>query len=176
MKLLAEVLATLEAANISHALIGAGAMAIHGVSRATLDLDLLTTDRLVLGAGLWERLRGEGIEVEARRGDSEDPLAGVVRFRKKGERSVDLVVGRHSWQERIVRRSDRRTVEGVVIPVVRAADLILSKLFAGGSQDAWDIDQLLTAGDRDYLAGEVESSLGELPSDCADLWRKIRGG
>lgn len=175
MKLLAQVLAALEAANIRHALIGAGAMAVHGVSRATLDLDLLTTDRSVLDAGRWEHLRGEQIEVDARRGDSEDPLAGVVRFRKKGERSVDLIVGRHSWQEGIVQRGEQRTVEGVVIPVVRRADLILSKLFAGGSQDAWDIEELLAARDRDALAAKVESRLGELPPDCADLWRKIRG-
>jgi hypothetical protein len=176
LKLLAQVLAALDAANARHALIGAGAMAVHGVSRATLDFDLLTTEWSALDEGSWERLRRDGIDVDVRRGDPEDPLAGVVRFRTKGERSIDLVVGRHSWQERIVQRAEKRTVEDVVIPVVRAADLILSKLFAGGFQDAWDIEQLLAASDREALAAEVEERLGELPSDCADLWKKIRGG
>jgi hypothetical protein len=47
MSLLAEVLRVLERERVPHALIGAAALAIHGVSRSTADL-------------LWSRLRGEG--------------------------------------------------------------------------------------------------------------------
>ena len=40
MSLLRDVVAVLEANRIDHTLIGAAAMAVHGVSRATADVDL----------------------------------------------------------------------------------------------------------------------------------------
>lgn len=52
MSLLARVVTHLDAAGIRCALIGAEALALRGASRATLDRDLLTTDRGALdGAG-----------------------------------------------------------------------------------------------------------------------------
>ena len=56
-------------------------------------------------------------------------------------------------------------------PVARAADLILLKLYAGGPQDVWDIDQLLDVDGT--LAAEVEAGLRWLPAECASLWRSI---
>lgn len=44
MSLLDEVSSTLEAAGIRHALIGALALAVHGINRATVDLDLFVAD------------------------------------------------------------------------------------------------------------------------------------
>jgi len=176
LKLLARVLALLQSANVPHALIGAGAMAVHAVSRATLDLDLLVADRSLLDPQRWGGLSGGNVLVEVRRGDSEDPLAGVVRIRETGERSVDVIVGRDAWQDGIIRRAERLTVGELVVPVVRTADLILLKLFAGGSQDAWDIEELLSAADREAVASEVEQRLRELPPDCAALWRRIQEG
>ncbi|MBI4246775.1 MAG: hypothetical protein HY614_06255 [Candidatus Rokubacteria bacterium] len=55
-------------------------MAVHGVSRSTRDLDLLTLAGEGLGDAVWEPLRQQGIGVHIRRGDATDPLAGVVRF------------------------------------------------------------------------------------------------
>jgi hypothetical protein len=50
---LAGATSTLEAAGIAYALIGAGALAVHGISRSTFDLDLLAVDRGCLVPGLW---------------------------------------------------------------------------------------------------------------------------
>jgi hypothetical protein len=47
-------------------------------------------------------------------------------------------------------------------------------LYAGGPQDAWDIAQLLAAGDRERLYTEVEQYLGDLPTPAVRLWRRIR--
>jgi hypothetical protein len=87
---------------------------------------------------------------------------------------VDIIVGRHPWQQDIVERAERLLGGEVLVPVVRAGDLILLKLFAGGLQDAWDVEQLLAAGDREALLAEVEERLTELPPECEALWRKIR--
>jgi hypothetical protein len=51
--------------------------------------------------------------------------------------------------------------------------LILLKLYAGGSKDAWDITQLLAVLDNSVVA-EVEERLPDLQKDARDLWQRIR--
>jgi len=112
------------------------------------------------------------VAVEVRRGDASDPLAGVARITSPGERTIDLIVGKSAWQRDLIARSTPVRIGRAAIPVVAAADLILLKLYAGGPQDVWDIDQLL---DRDAsLLAAVDAGLGALPADCAPLWSRIR--
>jgi hypothetical protein len=176
VSLLAEVLGALAGAGIRAALIGGEALALRGASRATADSDLLTADERVLQSHLWKALERAGAKVEVRHGDADDPLKGVVVFRAEGERPVDLIVGRHRWQEEIVRRAEPMEFDGAQMAVPGAADLILLKLYAGGPQDAWDVAQLLATGERAALAAEVERHLPELPAECRTLWRSIRAG
>jgi hypothetical protein len=174
LSLLGRVSSELARAGISHALIGAAALALHGVSRSTYDLDLLAVERSCLDPESWTQLSRSGIAVEVRRGDLDDPLAGVVRFTAPAERPVDLVVGRAGWQADALARAANQVFAGVDLPVLRAPDLILAKLYAGGPQDAWDVAQLLAAGEEEKLCAEVEKHIGELPTASIDLWRRIR--
>jgi hypothetical protein len=59
--------------------------------------------------------------------------------------------------------------------VATASDLIALKLYAGGPQDAWDIEQLLQAGHRSRLVAAVETLLPSLPEDARRLWARIVG-
>jgi len=175
VSLLAAVVGALEGEQIRGALIGAGAMAVHGVSRSTADVDLLVVDARALDAETWRSL-GQGVVVEVRRGDVDDPLGGIVRFTQPGERPVDLVVGRAQWQSPILERAIPADFEDMRLLVARAADLILLKLFAGGPQDLWDVGQLL-AGDRaPVLIAEVNERIGVLPADAGRLWQRIKAG
>lgn len=173
MTLLAQVVERLRERRIPCALIGAEALALRGVSRATADRDLLATDLHALEPALWAGLGGPGVRLEIRRGDADDPLAGVVRFGADGERPVDLIIGRGDWQSRILHRAPQLDLGEVTVAVPGAADLILLKLYAGGPQDAWDIAQLLHADDRGAFIGEVEERLEELPADCRRLWERL---
>jgi len=174
MTLLGEVVAHLERNRIRFALIGASAMMVHGVNRSTHDFDLFTLDETSLNGELWESMKEVGVEARVRRGDLSDPLAGVVRLKRFGELPVDLVVGKYVWQREALERAQMSDFGGLSVPVVRAADLILLKLYAGGPQDAWDIAQLLTGEDNRELSSEVESLLGDLPARCTKLWRRIQ--
>lgn len=172
MSLLEEIRATLDAAGIRHALIGALALSAYGVNRATVDLDLFVSDASCLRPDLWADLRSRGVAVEVRKGDLTDPLAGVVRLQASGEGPIDVVVGKYPWQARLLERAE--LIGGNL--VVRAADLVLLKLYAGGLQDAWDVQQLLARPGRENLIGEVETRLSELPARCQDFWKKILQG
>jgi hypothetical protein len=154
------------------ALIGAVAMATYGVSRSTVDLDLLALSPRLLDETFWAPLTAEGAVVVVHRGDEEDPLLGVVRIERDSQ-SVDVVIGRHSWQVGVLDRAQERAVMNGVLPVARASDLVLLKLFAGGYQDRWDIQQLLSGPDSAVIDTEVRSRLEALPEECAVLFGKL---
>jgi hypothetical protein len=169
--LLARVTAFLAERDIANALIGAAALAAYGVSRSTLDQDLLVTDVRVLAASFWQALAGEAV-IDVRRGDTEDPLAGVVRIARAAERDVDVVVGRHRWQHEVLSRAHRLADEPMY--VVDKADLILLKLYAGGTQDRWDIEQLLALDSSE--AATVDERIAALPAHSRELWASLRRG
>jgi hypothetical protein len=169
--LLERVAVNLSEHEIPHALIGAAALAVHGVSRSTLDQDLLVQDRRVLDSRFWSALGGGAI-IDVRIGDAEDPLAGVVRINEGAERGVDVVVGRHRWQDDIIRRAV--AIGGHHPPVVQRADLILLKLYAGGSQDRWDIEQLLAVDSSTGTVATVDGRVESLPARCRDMWSTLR--
>lgn len=173
MKLLLGIAAVLERSATPYALIGAGALASHGVARSTVDWDLLVVDRTCLEPGRWAALAAAGVEVVPTTGDFSDPLAGVVRFEEAGEGPVDLIIGKSAWQREILERATPLSLAGHRLPVVRAADLILLKLYAGGPQDAWDIAQLLSGRQDGALEAEVERDLPKLPDRCHALWQRL---
>ena len=166
MSLAARVVTALESHGMKGAVIGGAALAVHGVARATADLDLLTTDEGALDAALWE---AAGIAADVRRGDHDDPLAGVVHLRAGGE-IVDVVVGRPGWMSGIVERASARELAAGRLPVVEAADLVLLKLYAAGPQDLLDV-RLLVAATPEIRPG-VESRLGALPPDARTAWER----
>lgn len=179
MTLLDRVAAALREAGIPHALIGAGALSVYGVNRATHDHDLFVLDNSCLQTAPWADLLRQDVSVEIRKGDASDPLAGVIRFRSPGEIPVDVVVGKLKWQRYVLDRATVRTVPEAEIPVVQATDLILLKLYAGGPQDGWDIQQLLEGmegEDRSAMVAEVTKNLPDLPPHATKLWNRVIEG
>ena len=172
MNLLDRVRLLLSEQHVDHALIGAAALAVHGVSRATLDQDLLVVDPRVLTTAFWDAL-GRDVGVDIRAGDTDDPLAGVVRISLPPDRDVDVVVGRHRWQEAILVRAV--CVGMQQLPVAEPADLILLKLYAGGSQDRWDIEQLLALSPPGVVEA-VDERASVLPAESRALWNALRPG
>ena len=166
-------LALLDRESIPCALIGAGALAVHGVSRSTYDIDLLATSTRLLEDAVWAPMVEEGVTVDVRRGDASDPLRGVVRLQQTTERDVDVVVGRQRWQQDVLARARPLQILGCEVPVVLKSDLILLKLFAGGHQDLWDIEQLLATVEPDVFDA-VDASMFQLPDDCRIQWALLK--
>jgi hypothetical protein len=173
--LVAHVVALLQANGVPYAVFGAAALAAHGVARSTFDIDLFTTSTSVLSEAFWSGgLSIAAVSVDIRAGGADDPLRGVVRIEAEGQRSVDVIVGRHIWQGEAVSRAMRLSIAGVDQPVLTAPDLILFKLYAGGPQDCWDIEQLLAGSDGRAIMATVDERLPALPSDARQLWQRLR--
>jgi hypothetical protein len=166
----------LDAAAIPYALIGAHAMAARGYPRFTTDIDLLTADTRVLDAATWVPLSEGGALIDRRRGDHDDPLAGVVRIVLADGTNVDVVVGRWPWERELVGRAEPMTVLGVTIGVPSTGDLILLKLAAGGYLDLHDAAALLALAGRERVIADVESRLGDVRPDVRTLWRDLLRG
>jgi hypothetical protein len=171
MIVLERVLALLAERAVPHAVISAAALAARGVARSTYAIDLLATDRAVLFPSSLRELRDAGVAVETRTGDLDDPLAGVVRIEAAGERPVDVIVGRHPWQARALTRAEHPPGGP---PVVAARDLVLLKLYAGGTQDLWDVRELLQLAGAAELVVQVEEELAGLPGDMRARWARAR--
>ncbi len=157
-----------------HCLIGAAALAAHGVSRSTQDLDLLVVGPEALEDATWATLEAAGVSVDVRRGEPDDPLAGVVRLEVADESAIDVVVGRAAWQRTLIDRARPVRLDDLELPVAEAPDIILLKLYAGGPQDLWDIQQLLDTPAGSRIAADTEARLAELPSEARRLWARIR--
>ncbi len=155
-----------------YAVIGAYAMAARGYLRQTTDFDIMTADHSALDESTWRDLAHEGYSVDLRRGDFDDPLHGVVRFRREGD-TIDLVVVKYRWQEEVLDRAEVMAIFGVQLPIVRTSDLILLKLFAGGYLDTRDVLSLLAVGPRPALIAEVEQTLSGLPDEMRRLWKTL---
>jgi hypothetical protein len=165
-ELVAEIVRRLD----SCAVIGAYALAARGYVRQTADFDLLTLYPPAMQPETWSDLLSL-VTIDIRTGDAFDPLLGVVRFTTIGE-SVDLVVGKHRWQQEVIDRAEPTRFDGFELRVPRIADLVLLKLYAGGYNDRYDIHRLLEIGPFDEVRTEVELRLHDLPTRCRTLEKK----
>ena len=109
-----------------------------------------------------------------RKGDADDPLAGVVRLTAVGEHPLDVVVGKSPWQATVTAGAREASIEDVRVPVASRVDLILLKLYAGGPQDAWDIQQLLACPEGAALAAQVDAAVTALPPEGRSFCARIR--
>lgn len=167
------VVATLESIQAPYAVIGGEAVAMRGHPRLTIDYHFLTTVRRVFGREVWTGLEEKGATVDIRKGDPDDPLAGVVHIALREERDADVIVAKWKWEQGVIDRAERLPLQGILVPVPRTSDLILLKLAAGGYLDLQDVYALLHAGDREQLIEEVDQNIGALPVEAHEAWKRI---
>ncbi len=172
--LLGKVLRLLDGRGVPAALVGGMALAIHGVSRASFDFDLLCRDPRLLDRGAWTPLRKEGARIEIRRGDRHDPFVGLVRLSAENQADVRVLVGLRRWLEGVLERRQIVPLEDGSVPVVVPADLILLKLDAAGAQDLLDVRLLLRGPAGDECARDVLERLPGLPPNIERAWSEVR--
>ena len=174
MQKIEPVVRVLKSLEASFALIGGHAVGLRGHPRMTLDYDLLTTERRVLQRDAWGALEQNGAKVDVRRGDSDDPLAGVVHIELPDGTEVDVVVGKWKWVQGVVDRAETLDVGALAIPVPLTSDLILLKLAAGGYHDLQDVKALLDVSERATVAEQVDERIDELSADVREAWQAVK--
>jgi hypothetical protein len=163
-----------DAIDARYAVIGGHAVSLRGHPWLTLDVDFLTTDPRLLEATTWATLATSGALIDIRKGDFDDPLAGVVCLTDAEDGEAVVVVGKWKWEQAVIERAERLPFRGMLVPVARASDLVLLKLSAGGYVDLQDAYALLhAAAGRDELIREVDATIAALPREAQEAWKRI---
>jgi len=149
--LMLDVVRLLVSQNVEYTIIGAMAVAVHGVVRASVDADALVNVSLERLEQLGEQLTAQGLQMELRRGDPFDPIPAILIVRDQYENRVDLLVGIRGLDPDIHRRAITVDVAefGTALKFASREDLIAMKLFAGGPIDLRDAERLVA------VAGEA---------------------
>jgi hypothetical protein len=139
-----DLLAALLEADARFLVVGAHAMAVHGVPRATGDLDVWVSSAPPNAERVWSALMTFGAPVEqlgVRPDDLQAP--GMVVQIGLPPRRIDIltdVSGLHfeeAWSARTV-----HTVDGYEVPFLGREDLIRNKRATGRPKDLADLDVL----------------------------------
>jgi hypothetical protein len=158
----------LDDAGVDFCLIGAAALAAHGYSRSTSDVDLLVLDPAVLMPAFW----GD-VAVKLRIGNLEDPLTGSVFI--PGPTPYDVVVGKTYAAKLALQTSQRNEVLGV--KVARVLPLALMKFEAGSAQDVYDVMGLIERrtqlGDTAWI-DELPQHLQRLTPEGRDAYERMQ--
>ncbi|HLD50563.1 MAG TPA: hypothetical protein VJC08_05125 [bacterium] len=134
--LLLDVIDLLEKRHIPYAIIGAFAASFYGVVRASLDADAVISIRSPEeGADLCRDLQGQGLSVERRSGDLDDPIAAVINVQDLFHNRVDLLIGIRGMTQEAFHRVEQAQFMGASIKIAGLEDFIAMKVFAGSPKD-----------------------------------------
>lgn len=143
-----DMIAALREERAEFLIVGAFALAAHGVPRATGDLDLWVRPRPENAKRVWRALLAFGAPVESA-GLTVDDLsnAGMVFQMGQPPRRIDVITGidgvsfDEAWLNRVTVR-----IGGLEIPCLGRADLVRNKRATGRAKDLLDVE-LLRSGE-----------------------------
>lgn len=147
----ARIAALLNQQGLQTALVGAAALAVHGYSRATEDVDVgLATASLATLRRCGDEIRA-ALQVDVTIGmpDAEDPLGGVITIHGPDIRQIQVInfvnpigMGDHPGREAI-EQARELMIAGTYVGVVDLEHLVAMKLFAGGMKNKADVVEVL---------------------------------
>lgn len=156
-----------------YSLIGALAVSARARPRATQDIDfLVSADRDFFFNTFPEILKKKGYNIKVFRGETNDPVNGLIRIYDKEDQTelADIIPVLWKWQDEIVAAAEKVDLFEVSIPIARVEDLIVLKLKAGGPQDLLDAEELLNAA---KLSGKTDNKRLESLANRAKVSKKL---
>ncbi|HYM36466.1 MAG TPA: DUF6036 family nucleotidyltransferase, partial [Steroidobacteraceae bacterium] len=140
--LLADVAAVLNSQKIDYAVVGALAVAVHGMMRASIDADAIVAATTSQLAGLQKQLVEAGFDVEQRRGGVDDPIAAMIIIADRFGNRVDLLIGMKGLEGSVYERAIQMQIPGFhsTLKIVGREDLIAMKIAAGAPKDLLDAE------------------------------------
>ncbi len=150
-----DLLDALHDAGARYLLIGGHALAVHGVSRSTLDVDLFVAHDAENADRVFRALIAFGAPVGAHALGPEDlRREGTVYQMGLPPRRIDILTGidgvgfEEAWADRLLARIDGRHV-----PVIGRGALLRNKSATGRAQGRADVEALLAASSRGESRG-----------------------
>lgn len=142
-------------------LFGAQAVVIYGRPRATADIDVTVDCDLDGWTGLLGSLRDAGFVARTEALEAFVTRTRVIPLAHEATGiPVDLVLAGPAGLEReFLRRAQRMTLGDLSVPVIRAEDLIVSKILAGRPKDLEDVRGIFAERGAELDVGRVRRLL-----------------
>jgi Nucleotidyl transferase AbiEii toxin, Type IV TA system len=172
VELLAALDSGLQSLGIRWYLFGAQAAIVHGAARLTADVDATIDAGEHSTAELANALSRYGFEPRVE--DIEEFVARTRVFpaiHRTTQMGVDLVLAGTGIEELFLQRSERRTIEGIQIPVASPEDIVAMKILAGRSKDLDDVSAIAAAQGNALDLTLIRNTLRDLEAalDRSDL-------
>jgi hypothetical protein len=181
--LLFEVVRALTERGIQYAVIGAMAVSVHGVVRASVDADALVSAAFSELRALGDHLTAQGLTTELRRGDIADPIPGMLIVTDRHDNRVDLLMGLRGLDANVYQRAIDVQLPEYTHPlrVASKEDVIAMKLFAGGPLDLQDAKRLIAVAGGTLDTELLRSLVVRFGKDAMTQYEKLlsespRGG
>jgi predicted nucleotidyltransferase len=171
--LLLDVLEILARDKIPYVVIGAMAASVHGVVRASADVDALLSISTAKLGQLEKVLSRAGFRTELRTGDASDPIPALLAVSDRYENRVDLLAGLRGLDPGAFSRSIELPLHGKSIRIVGREDFIAMKCFAGGPQDITDARHALRVADEPVDVDLLRRLTRRFGRAAADLLAQI---
>lgn len=141
-----DILSAFNAEGVEYVLVGAYAVAAHGLPRATGDIDLFIRPSASNAQSVWRALEHFGAPLDRISIHDLQTRDLVIQIGLPPRRvdlmtSIDGVEFDKAWDERVV-----ISVEGMDVPTISKENLILNKRATGRPQDLADIARLAEPG------------------------------
>jgi hypothetical protein len=136
--LLLDVVEILRREQVDYTVIGAFALAVLGVIRATMDVDALLFTKPGRLAKLEKGFKRAGFATELRTAEADDPVSGMLVLSDAFGNRVELLGGLRNMDPEIFSRSLEVKFRDETLRVVGREDFIAMKCFAGSPQDLLD--------------------------------------
>lgn len=141
----------MEASSIAWYLFGAQAGILHGLSRATADIDITIFLHFDDYDTLIENLESHNFVVKFTKEEAEK-FRVIPVIHKETQIPFDLVVAGPGLEDIFLQRAEFHKFEKLTIPVATIEDLIVMKILAGRAKDIDDASTLyVNAKDRKHI-------------------------
>ena len=137
--LLIDVAEVLDKLKIPYIVIGAAAVSVYGLPRASVDADAVIQLKEGDEKKLFKTLKNRGISFEVSRGDLDDPIRLVIKVGDKYGNRVDILSGIRGIKHDIFKRVKKIKFRKDTVKIPAAEDLIVMKAVAGSYRDIEDI-------------------------------------
>ncbi|HZI28413.1 MAG TPA: hypothetical protein VFD64_09645 [Gemmatimonadaceae bacterium] len=137
-----DILSAFTAAGVEYLVVGAYAVAAHGLPRATGDIDLFVRPTLENARRVWNALAAFGaplerVEVADFTREGTILQVGLVPRRIDVITAIEAVSFEDAWQGRV-----ELELDGLTLPVIGLPELLKNKRAVGRPQDRADVERL----------------------------------
>lgn len=136
--LLLDTVEILRRERIDYAVIGAFALTVLGVIRATTDVDALLFTKPGRLAKLETPFKRAGFDTELRIAEADDPISGMLILNDDFGNRVELLGGLRNIDPELFSRTLQVKFRNEMLRIVGREDFIAMKCFAGSPQDLLD--------------------------------------